>query len=47
MYRNINFNVIEKYKNEDTQEISKYINITVTKLIVQDWRKTYESSYIL
>ena len=45
MCKNVDFNVIEKYKNKETQEISKYVNAIINRLIKLE--ETYESCYIL
>lgn len=39
MCKNVNFNVIEQYKNKDIQEISKYVNAIVNKLIISEFSK--------
>ena len=39
MCRNVDFNVIEKYKNKETQEISKYVNAIINKLIKNEFSK--------
>lgn len=39
MYKNVDFNVIEKYKNKETQEISKYVNAIINKLIKNEFSK--------
>lgn len=39
MCRNVDFNVIEQYKNKDIQEISKYVNAIVNKLISNEFSK--------
>lgn len=39
MCKNVDFNVIEKYKNKETQEISKYINAIINKLIKNEFSK--------
>ena len=38
MCKNVDFNVIEKYKNKETQEISKYVNAIVNKLIANEFQ---------
>ena len=37
MQKEINFNVIEKNKNENIADISKYIQILVNKLITNEF----------
>lgn len=39
MCKNVDFNVIEKYKNKETQEISEYINAIINKLIKNEFSK--------
>ena len=39
MCRNVDFNVIEKYKNKETQEISKYVNAIINRLIKNEFSK--------
>lgn len=39
MCKNVDFNVIEKYKNKETQEISKYVNAIINKLIKNEFSK--------
>ena len=39
MCKNVGFNVIEEYKNKDTQEISKYVNAIINKLIKNEFSK--------
>ena len=39
MCRNVDFNVVEKYKNKDIQEISKYVNAIINKLIKNEFSK--------
>ncbi len=39
MCKNVDFNVIEKYKNKDTQEISKYVNAIINRLIKNEFSK--------
>ena len=39
MCKNVNFNIIEKYKNKDIQEISKYVNAIVNKLIINEFSR--------
>ena len=42
MREKINFNVIEKNKNDSINEITKYINIIVNKLIINEFAKNIE-----
>ena len=42
MCEKINFNVIEKNKNDSINEITKYINIIVNKLIITEFAKNIE-----
>ena len=42
MREKINFNVIEKNKNDSINEITKYINIIVNKLIITEFLKTVD-----
>ena len=39
MCKNVDFNVIEKYKNKDIQEISKYVNAIINRLIKNEFSK--------
>ncbi len=39
MCKNVDFNVIEKYKNKETQEISKYVNAIINRLIKNEFSK--------
>ena len=39
MCKNVGFNVIEEYKNKDTQEISKYVNAIINRLIKNEFSK--------
>ena len=39
MCKNVDFNVIEKYKNKDIQEISKYVNVIINRLIKNEFSK--------
>ena len=39
MCKNVDFNVIERYKNKDTQEISKYVNAIINRLIKNEFAK--------
>lgn len=39
MCKNVDFNVVEKYKNKDIQEISKYVNAIINKLIKNEFSK--------
>ena len=43
MCKNVDFNVIEKYKNKETQEISKYVNAIINKLIATEFSKSCNS----
>ncbi len=38
MCKDVNFKVVEKYKNKDIQEISKYVNAIVNKLIENEFQ---------
>ena len=40
MCEKVNFNVIEKNKYDNIDDITKYINIIVNKLIVNEYMKT-------
>lgn len=39
MCKNVDFNVVEKYKNKDLQEISQYVNAIINKLIKNEFSK--------
>lgn len=39
MCKNVDFNVVEKYKNKETQEISKYVNAIINRLIKNEFSK--------
>ena len=39
MCKKVDFNVIEKYKNKETQEISKYVNAIINRLIKNEFSK--------
>lgn len=39
MCKSVDFNVIEQYKNKDTQEISKYVNAIINRLIKNEFSK--------
>ena len=43
MCRNVDFNVVEQYKNKDTQEISKYVNAIINRLIATEFSKSCNS----
>lgn len=43
MCKNVDFNVIEKYKNKETQEISKYVNAIINRLIATEFSKSCNS----
>ena len=43
MSRNVDFNVVEQYKNKDIQEISKYVNAIINKLIIKEFSESYKS----
>lgn len=43
MCKNVDFNVIEQYKNKDTQEISKYVNAIVNKLMAKEFYEKFNS----
>ena len=42
MCKKVNFNVIEKNKYESTEDITKFINNIVNKLIVNEFTKRME-----
>jgi len=42
MCEKINFNVIEKNKYDNINDITKYINIIVNKLIVNEFSRSIE-----
>ena len=42
MCKDVNFNVTEKYKYDDINDISEYINIIVNKLIVNEFIKAVD-----
>ena len=42
MCEKINFNVIEKNKYDNINDITRYINIIVNKLIVNEFSKSIE-----
>lgn len=42
MCEKVNFNVIEKNKYENIDDITKYINIIVNRLIVNEFAKSIE-----
>lgn len=42
MCEKVNFNVIEKTKNENIDDITKYINNIVNKLIVNEFAKSID-----
>lgn len=39
MCKSVDLNVIEQYKNKDTQEISKYVNAIINRLIKNEFSK--------
>ena len=43
MCKNVDFNVVEKYKNKETQEISKYVNAIINRLIATEFSKSCNS----
>lgn len=43
MCKNIDRNVVEKYKNKDIQEISKYVNAIINRLIATEFSKSCNS----
>jgi len=43
MCKNVDFNVIEKYKNKETQEISKYVNAIINRLIKNEFQSKVNS----
>lgn len=42
MCEKVNFNVIEKNKNDSINEITKYINFIVNKLIITEFLKSVD-----
>lgn len=42
MHEKVNFNVIEKTKNENIEDIIKSINNIVNKLIVNEFMRSYQ-----
>ena len=42
MCEKVNFNVIEKNKYENIDDITKYINIIVNKLIIKEFANSIE-----
>ena len=47
MCEKVNFNVIEKNKYDNTDDITKFINNIVNKLIVNEFAKSVDWNYSL
>lgn len=39
MCKNVDFKVVEKYKNNEAQEICKYVNAIINRLIKNEFSK--------